>query len=660
MNRGKFTSVLCFSLFASLAPAQPPVAPSPTPAGPAEGENSGNFNVADSFELGYRFHTVGGSVNQYRSTVNYGDGVRLLNSSMLVASKSGHGTLFDQLSLTTLGLEGDPYESARLRVDRNRLYRYELYWRRNDYYNPGLVSDGGVSFHLTDTTYQMQDHNFTLFPQSKYQFFFGYTGSSQLGPAYTTEQGRTGIQLLDVRRRWNEYRVGSEFQILGIRVNWTRGWEDYQEDSGFTAAPGGVPGFPTTANANLLSLTKADPNHGTNPYWRVSLFQNTRDWFNWNGRFTYTSGRRAFVLDETFLTAAGSATTTRAINLGNAQRPVATGNLNLVFTPTKKLNIVNSTAFYNARTQGEDTFAQLSPGAPTQLITYNYLDVRTISNDTTLNYQWVKMVGLFAAYHYSDRYIDSTEIVNGALVPAQQTDILNATNFGVRLHPVQPLTVQLSGEIGRSNRPFTPVAPRHYNSMNGRLQYRTRNFQALATADTDYENNSVLLSTMASHSRRYAGNGSWTPRPWFSIDAGYSKMHLNTAGGIAYRIAPGTLITGEQSLFFSNMHTVYSGIRFTVKDRVEIYAGLTRVQDTGDGRATAAGAGIGSSRPVFQVVQTFPLTFQSPSARVSLKINQRIRWNAGYQYYGYRQEFNLNPNLNYQANTGYTSLSFAF
>jgi hypothetical protein len=131
--------------------------------------------------MGYRFHTVGGSVNQYRSTVNYGDGIRLLNSSMLVASKDGRGTLFDQISLTTLGLEGDPYESARLRIERNRLYRYDLYWRQNDYYNPGLVSDGGVSFHLMDTTYDMQDHNFTLFPQSKYQFFLGYTGSTQPG-----------------------------------------------------------------------------------------------------------------------------------------------------------------------------------------------------------------------------------------------------------------------------------------------------------------------------------------------------------------------------------------------------------------------------------------------------------------------------------------------
>jgi hypothetical protein len=123
-----------------------------------------------------------------------------------------------------------------------------------------------------------------------------------------------------------------------------------------------------------------------------------------------------------------------------------------VFTPASKLSIANSTAVYNARTQGDDTFAQLSPGAPTRVVTYNYLGVRTISNDTTLNYQWLKMVGLFAGYHYSDRYINSTERSNSLFIPAQQTDILNSTNFEVRLRPVQALTVQLGAEIGRSNR----------------------------------------------------------------------------------------------------------------------------------------------------------------------------------------------------------------
>jgi hypothetical protein len=671
----KLISSVCFCWVASLALvcvawAQPPVAPSPMPAGLPDEERVGNYNVVNNFEVGYRFHTVGGSVDQYRSTVNYGNGIRLLSGSMLVNTKDGHGNLFDHVSLTMLGLGNDPYESSNLRIERNGTYRYEVSWRRNDYYNPGLVSNGGVSFHLTDTSYGMQDHNFTLFPQSKFKFFLGYTGSAQLGPAYTTERdpnavltatGGRVIELLDVRRRWNEYRVGSEFQVAGIRVNWMRGWEDFQEDNTFNRAPAGVPGYPATANPTLVALNKADPDHGTNPYWRVGLFQDIGKWFTWNGRFTYTSGRRAFALDEAYLAAAGNATiTSHLINTGNAQRPVATGNLNLVFTPAAKLNFTNSTALYNARTQGDDIYALVTPAAPAHLVTYNYLGVRTLSNDTTVNYQWLKMVGLFAGYHYSDRFIKSTELFDTLLIPAQQTDILHATNFGVRVRPVQALTIQLSAEVGRSNRPFTPVDPRNYTALNGRVQYRRRNFQMLATTNTDYNNNSVVLSSYSSHSRRYGLDGSWTPRSWFSLDAGYSKMHLDTAGGIAYRIAPGTLITGEQSLYFSNIHTLSSGIRFTLKDRVEVYAGLTRVQDTGDGRATAAGAGIGSPRSIFEVVQTFPLTFLSPMGRVSLKLNNRLRWNAGYQYYGYRQEFNLNPNLNYLANTGYTSLSFAF
>ena len=110
-------SSVCFSLIASLALAslawaQPPVAPSPTPAGPLGEERGGNYSVVDNFELGYRFRTVGGSLNQYRSTVNYGNGIRLLSGLMLVNTRDGHGGLFDHLSLTTQGLGNDPYQSS--------------------------------------------------------------------------------------------------------------------------------------------------------------------------------------------------------------------------------------------------------------------------------------------------------------------------------------------------------------------------------------------------------------------------------------------------------------------------------------------------------------------------------------------------------------------
>jgi hypothetical protein len=324
--------------------------------------------------------------------------------------------------------------------------------------------------------------------------------------------------------------------------------------------------------------------------------------------------------------------------------------------------VLNSTAVYNARTLGDSAFTQFSPGQPVTTIYYNYLGIRTLANDTVLNYQVSDAVGFFAGYQYSDRLINSVERTDFTDRPGRQTNILNSGNLGIRLRLWQPLTIQFGGEVGRANRPFTPVAPRHYHALNGRIQYRTRTLQVTAVANSDYKNNSVTLSSYSSRARRYSVDGSWTRLSWFSLDAGYSKLHLDTVGGIAYIVAsgqgPGTLITGESSLYFSSLHTAYFGVRFAFKNRAELYAGLTRVQDTGDGRNTAAGSGIGSPREAFQLVQTFPLTFQSPTARVSVKINNQLRWNGGYQYYGHRQEFN--PNLNYRANTGYTSLSISF
>ncbi|PYT26638.1 MAG: hypothetical protein DMG58_22055, partial [Acidobacteria bacterium] len=62
--------------------------------------------------------------------------------------------------------------------------------------------------------------------------------------------------------------------------------------------------------------------------------------------------------------------------------------------------------------------------------------------------------------------------------------------------------------------------------------------------------------------------------------------------------------------------------------------------------------------------QTFPLKFQSPLARLSVKITNRIRWNLGYQYYGYREDFftgqPFTTDYGYRAQTGYTSLLWSF
>jgi len=99
-----------------------------------------------------------------------------------------------------------------------------------------------------------------------------------------------------------------------------------------------------------------------------------------------------------------------------------------------------------------------------------------------------------------------------------------------------------------------------------------------------------------------------------------------------------------------------------VAKRVDLYLGYSITRDTGDGRSSAAPAGATDPTSlVFTPVQTFPLNFQSPMARVSFSVRPKLRWNAGWQFYNYHEDFGLlSYYQGYHANTGYTSLTWAF
>src|ERR1700744_1644724 len=99
--------ILAIAATMTLGLAQPPVAPTPDRAGPSLGDALGDYNITQSFEIGYRFATVGGDMDMYRAVANYTDGLRLLSSSLSMNSKDGHGGLFDHLQLSTQGLGND-------------------------------------------------------------------------------------------------------------------------------------------------------------------------------------------------------------------------------------------------------------------------------------------------------------------------------------------------------------------------------------------------------------------------------------------------------------------------------------------------------------------------------------------------------------------------
>ncbi len=654
---------------AGAALAQPVVAPTPETVGSARGENWNDYNITNSFETGYRFAEVYGNDGKYRSDENYRNGIRLLGSSFSATSKDGHGGLFDEILLNTQGLGGDPYESASLRIQKNKLYRYDMLWRLDEYYNPGVaIADGE---HFRNTSHRIQDHDLTLLPQSKIQFRFGYSRNDQDGPALSTVQlfdsrGNIFTPFMDVKRLYNEFRIGNDIELWGFRFSWMHAWDNFREDSTFLIGNTNqlvIPG--TTA---VTGLNRVDPSHGNSPLWRGNLHGERKSWAA-NARISYVGAQRAFAQDEDALGFNPSAVNLQTVVSGNASRPTTAGDVSLSFFPTDRLSIVNNTSVYTTRITGQSLFNQFNNATNVEdVLFFQFLGIRTVTNSTDLNYRLSPKVSLFGGYHYAIREIRSSELLGfpefpGPLagITTAQNDHINSGVAGLRLKPLKPLTISLDGEVSFANHPFTPIADRNFHALHGRVQYKAKSLLLSALYRQDYNTNSVSLSVHSSHARNYSFNASWTPHPWFSLDAGYSKLHLDSVSGIAF-FANGQDIQGLNSVYVSNLHAANLGARFAIKKRTDLYLGYTITRDAGDGRAAPVAPGTTDpSTLLLSPAQTFPLSYQSPIARVSVRISPKVRWNLGWQFFDYHEDFQLFPlSQNYHAHTGYSSVLWSF
>jgi hypothetical protein len=659
---------LLFSL--PLLWAQETIAPTVNePVGPVRGENQGDYNIVQSWELGYRYSLVGGDVGKYRSDVNFGNGVRLLSSYLTINSKDGHGKFYDEIVLTTQGLGNDPYESAVLRVQKNGLYRYDMQWHENQYYNPGLVTALGL--HLENTDQRWQDHDLVLYPQSKIRIKLGYSRNMEDGPALTTvnefdnERGNVFTLFSNVKREYNAYRIGADLDFWGFKLSFLRRWEFYKEDTPYSLAgvdPGLNPPGPTT----LTSYYRASPIHGETPGWLVHLSTEKRK-YAVNGRFAYTSGNHDFIQNESAVGTGLAGTENRLIiTYGNAERPVTSADLNISFFPTEKLTVTNNTSIDDNRIVGNSFFEEFDLATLTAtVLNFQYLGVRLVTNSTDAHYHVNKKVDFFAGYHFANREIKSIQSFTEPGTPFtnqlyEQSNSLYAGVAGMNWIITGPLRLHLETEIGRNDNPFTIVSDKNYHVIDGRLLYKRKSIFATAGYKEAYNNDSVTLTSYSSHARNYYANFSWAARDWLAVDAGYSKMHLDTLGGLTFFAGSprASLQTGE-SIYISNIHAANLGLRFSIRKLADVYLGYNITLDAGDGRSGLLTPG--TVNALLYNVQTFPLNFESPMARLTIPLTKKIKWNAGYQYYAYHEEFGLYPQVqNYHAHTGYTSVLWAF
>ena len=364
------------------------------------GIESGNYNVKQSIEFGYRFTDFTGNIQTYDTFVNMQQGARLLDFTTEMRSLNHHGSVFDRLFLSNFGYGGDPNNDSRLRMSKDKWYAFNANFRRDinawDYsllanpLNPttpafaiapaGFTPIIGSSPHRFDTVRRMGDYDLTLLPQSRVRVRLGYSRNIAEGPSFTTyHQGTEALLLQNWKTTVNSYRVGADFKILPrTNFSYDQFFSFYKGDTGTLdnsqnfALSNGVPvdiGVSLNAGANqpcsgtftatgainpacnaylsYLQHGQARTNAPTEQFsFQSGYFKN----LDLSGRFSYTGGDMKVNDWNWAFAGRESRTNLRNSNLFgpvSGKRVAATADFGATLHITDKLSLVDSFHFSN-------------------------------------------------------------------------------------------------------------------------------------------------------------------------------------------------------------------------------------------------------------------------------------------------------------------------
>lgn len=178
---------------------------------PPKETTAGGYTIHQSIDFGGRVVDTSGSGAMYDTLVNLQSGPRILSQTfdMHSVANAPH-PLFDDLSESSSGYGGDPYDVTTLRMSKGKIYRFQGLFRRDRQYfdydlldNPlvplGVISNGYTFPQVTDsphafnTVRRMMDVGLTLFPISKVSFRTGYSHNTDEGPSYSSQHSGADV-----------------------------------------------------------------------------------------------------------------------------------------------------------------------------------------------------------------------------------------------------------------------------------------------------------------------------------------------------------------------------------------------------------------------------------------------------------------------------------
>lgn len=707
--------------------AQQP-SPSPKKADDASQTSTSNheesgYIVVGSVEVGYRGLRVGGDLNKYQSDLNYKAGPRLFDSSFFAKTKNGGP--FDSFLVTSTGWGADPNGNMRISVEKSDLYRFNGTYRRfkffrylNNIANPNYATrptNPVTGQHSFDQRNQMGDFDLTILPKNeRIKFNIGFSPARLSGPTFTTwHYGGDDFMLLsNVKARANDFRVGADWKLGPIDFSFLQGFRRFEDESSINNPGVNVGVNPAATNFALRSIRRDQPISGDVNYTRFSghtllakklditgriIYSDATTNYSWVETITGTNfNSRITGIPSTYNPPGTTLTLGRWSFVGDTKRPNTLADLGVTFLATDKLRISNTFrvetyqisggARYNGRfeiTRGTTVLAPLTPtGYSHELTKYRKIQ-NTIEGDYDFNDRYSVRFGYRYGSRFIERFISGHNLAsNGApaIAPVFEEEENQTNSFfgGVTARPYKDWVLSFNLERGTADNVFTRTGNYNYTNIKARTRYNVnRNLRFNASLITKQNANPSQISEFGTvvsledfgvetKSRIFASSVDWTANSKLSFNAGYNYHWQNSNAVIEYAFGSGVPNAGirGRSLYFIRNNFFFVDTVAQPFRRVTFYGAYRINKDTGQGsRMSVPGIGTGL------LVTSYPMSFQSPEARVAIRINRRLDWNLGYQYFNYNesdrrrveQPFLLSARpQNYHAHLPYMSLRVYF
>lgn len=685
-------------------------------------DKMGDYLVVSSIEFGYRGLAVGGDQNKFQSDLNYRAGPRLFDSSFLMRSQDGKSGFVDTLLVTSTGWGADPQGTFRINAEKSKWYRFDGSYRRFKYYrflnsfaNPNWVfSPANFSVapklftgeHGTDTRMKVGDFDLTILPKNeKIRFNIGYSPERLNGPAFTNYHfGGNEFNLLNnLRSRADDYRVGADGKIGPIDFSFLQGFRRFRDDSFITQASQ-INLNP--AAASLTSYHRDEPSRGSVNYTRFSLHSLIARKLDITGRIIYSKAKSDFTFLESF---AGRnfnprvtgwpptppAATPNILNFGNynitgnADRPDTLGDIGVTFLATDRLRISNTFRVEDFKINGFAVFSDFfsitrgsGATARTDTVGFSNLDAtrttkyRKYQNTIEGDYQFNNRYAVHFGYRYGQRHIEEglegfNLGSNGSLSPppARSSEFESEENHthavigGFKARPANNWTIYFDGEHGTADNVFTRIGNYNYTNIRAKSRYSPTNRLTFNTAliaknnanPSEIAGVSIEDFGVSIKSRIFTSSVDWAATERVSFSTGYTFNWVNNNAVVDYFFNSIRHPLGH-SLYYSRNHYFFFDTVTRLAPRVTLYAAYRINKDTGQGDRVADPTG----NPGL-LIASYPMSYQSPEARLAVRVTRRLDWNVGYQYYNYNESTLVGPRPeNYHAHLPYTSLRIYF